>query len=80
MNTVDSKHTPEKTEWLTKDQAITAMFRGHKLAHRYFSDGEWVKQEGNVFVFEDGCKCTPGEFWSYRSGEGWNTDWFIVKS
>jgi hypothetical protein len=68
-----------KTEWLTKEQALKALSEGHKVAHIYFSGGEWMKQEGNVFVFEDGVRLPLGEFWKYRLHEEWDSDWFLVK-
>ena len=65
---------------LTKQQAITAMREGKKLAHRYFGSDEWVKsnQSGTIYILEDGVECPAHEFWKYRTDNDWNFDWEII--
>lgn len=73
----------EDSQVLSKDEAIAAMVRGEKVAHRYFSDGEWVTMtrapHGLVMLFEDGVKCNPFDFWKMRDAIAWETDWRIIK-
>jgi hypothetical protein len=67
-----------KKENLTKEEAIQAMKEGHKVAHRYFSDDEWMTLDGDKFLFEDGCRIHPYLFWIDRQSQEWNTDWRVV--
>lgn len=67
-----------KTDNLTKDEAIQAMKEGHKVAHRYFSDDEWMTLDGLSFLTEDGCRHDPYIFWIDRQSPEWNTDWRVV--
>ncbi|EJC1211284.1 hypothetical protein MX350_003787 [Vibrio parahaemolyticus] len=53
-------------ELLTNEQAKDALEEGKKLSHPYFTKDEWVKGSGGAYVFEDGCRCSPHEFWSCR--------------
>jgi len=60
---------------MNKQEAIAAMEAGQKLTQTYFTSEEWVKQVHNMYIFEDGCQCTPEEFWEYRVGNDWNKGW-----
>lgn len=64
---------------MTKLEAIEQMKDGKKLTHRHFSNDEWIMsdQRGTRFTFEDGVKCSPHEFWRWRTDESWNSDWEI---
>lgn len=64
---------------MTKQEAIEAM-KAHRVRHRYFSKDEWVTQcsNGNYYL-EDGVECSPMEFWAYRQGSDWETDWEIAE-
>lgn len=55
--------------------AIQALEQGKTVSHTYFSPKEWVRKEGHLYVFEDGCTCEPEQFWEDRD---WLTGWSIV--
>lgn len=64
---------------MKKEAAIVWMKRGAKLEHRYFSTGEWVTiGEDGLYHLEDGVKCTPEEFWKWRTSSVYNEDWDLV--
>lgn len=63
---------------MTKTEAIQAMNKGFKVRHKWFSKDEWMICEGLLYRFEDGCLCTPSEFWYARNGEYWQTGWEVV--
>lgn len=51
---------------MTKDEAIKHMRSGGRVAHRSFTSGEWVQENGARYEFEDGCTCEISEFWIMR--------------
>lgn len=57
---------------MTKQEAIGHMKEGRKVTHRFFTNDEWMKMEGNKIVLEDGVTCDPEEFWRWRMHEAWN--------
>lgn len=61
---------------LNNDEAKEALKSGLKLTHSYFTSSEWVKGVGCVYVFEDGARCSPREFWSIR--EDFPAEWRII--
>ena len=61
---------------MNKQEAIAAMETGAKLTWPHFSSDEWVTiQEDGYYLFEDGCRCTPEEFWAHRDTPEWFKDW-----
>ncbi|MBK7362689.1 MAG: hypothetical protein IPJ01_10375 [Micavibrio sp.] len=64
---------------MNKQQAIQAMLEGKKVTHLYFSNDEWVTMVNGQIVLEDGVKCSPLEFWRWRTDEMWETDWSIYE-
>jgi hypothetical protein len=63
---------------MTKQEAIEAMKSGAKVTHRYFSPDEWITMKGNLtIIMEDGVSLSTVEFWKYRTGEDFETDWSI---
>jgi len=62
---------------LTKDEAIRAMLDGYKVAHRYFSDDEYIYMVNGVIKTEDGYPF-ENEL-ERRTEEVWLTDWCIYK-
>lgn len=64
---------------MTKNVAILEMLTGERVTHRYFNSHEWVTIERGMYVFEDGVKIKPSEFWSTRNSEDWKEDWSIFK-
>lgn len=63
---------------MDKEQAIAAMNMGKKVAHRYFTDNEWMMMVGGRYTFEDGCVCDPSEFWAWRTDDSWDSGWRVV--
>jgi len=64
---------------MTKAEALGAMSMGHRVTHDYFTSNEWKKLDGGHYEFEDGCRCTPSEFWRWRDDLAWETGWSIFK-
>jgi len=64
---------------MTIAEAKQALKEGKKITHDYFSRDEWVQGDGNEYLFEDGVRCTPDEFWQYRQIPGFNNGWQIWK-
>lgn len=63
---------------LTKTQAKEAM-KENLVTHRFFDEGEYVYAFNDFAVFtEEGYSINADTFWKDRSGEAWETDWFIV--
>lgn len=65
---------------MSKEEAISLMKSGHKLTHRYFTEDEWVKSDstGMVYMLDDGVEFSKNEFWKWRNGESWQSDWSIL--
>jgi hypothetical protein len=53
---------------MTDNEAIAVMFQGKKVTHKSFTKDEWMKLEGTVYEFEDGCLCDFSEFYRFKSG------------
>jgi len=51
---------------MNRQEAIQALEDGKTLTHIYFSSDETVKQVGNKYIFEDGCRCSIRMFWMDR--------------
>lgn len=65
---------------MTRDDAIYAMQEGYKVKHIYFSDDEFIYMKGNIIYDENDYRMgTIGEFFQYRQGEAFLTDWSILK-
>lgn len=62
---------------MTKVEVLVAIERGEKVAHSGFTPDEWMKKNGNDYEFEDGCICTPEEFWRWRTEYYWESGWRI---
>ncbi|MGR5451968.1 hypothetical protein ACP3V3_19840 [Vibrio sp. PNB22_3_1] len=60
---------------MTRQEAIDALKEGALITHKHFTETEWVKGHRGKYLFEDGVKCTPDEFWSSRSDEAFDEDW-----
>lgn len=49
---------------MNKTEAKFALENGQRLTHKYFSRDEWIQgMPDGSYLFEDGCKCSPREFW-----------------
>lgn len=44
---------------MTHLEAMQAMDAGHKVAHKYFTRGEYLHKVGGNYVCEQGCVFTP---------------------
>lgn len=64
---------------MNKQEAIQAMLEGKKVTHLYFSNDEWVTMENGQILLEDGVRCSPNEFWRWRTDAMWETDWSIYE-
>jgi hypothetical protein len=63
---------------MTRNEAKQALKEGKKLTHKYFTSDEWIigLNDGN-YMLEDGVKCTPAEFWKWRTDSAFDNDWEI---
>lgn len=64
---------------MNKQEAIQLLEQGYTLTHRNFDFLEWIKQDNDHYVFEDGVKCPITEFWRWRTLPSWENDWEIYK-
>lgn len=62
---------------MNKAEAIEKMKAGIKVTHQNFSPNEWVTMKDDQIVLEDGVKCSPLEFWRWRTGETWDNNWSV---
>ena len=71
---------------MTRDEALLAMRDGEKVAHRFFTDDEYIYMEDHTIFTEEGYNMGNifGEFWKMRGdepgGEMWLEDWSIYKN
>lgn len=66
---------------MTRDEAITALKAGHRLAHGCFSSEEWIQRESpGLLVFEDGVHCAEASFWATRQSAEWQDNWSLHSS
>ena len=65
---------------MTRNEAKTALEQGEKLTHASFTNEEWVKGEdgGFIYIFEDGVRCSPYDFWRYRGYSSFDNDWKLL--
>jgi len=63
---------------MTKAQAIAEMQAGRIVTHRHFDKGEWMSMIKDTIQLEDGVRCTPEEFWKWRTDPSWNDGYSIV--
>lgn len=62
---------------MTKEEAIEAMNAGKKVTHRHFCKSEWMTIRNGLIEFEDGVRCSMGEFWHFRKEECWQDGYSI---
>lgn len=64
---------------MTKSEAQEKMKSGHKITHDYFGSNEWMKldDDGFHYLFEDGVRVHPSQFWGIRSQSGWGDGWSL---
>lgn len=63
---------------MTKKEAIDAMKAGEKLAHPSFIHNEWITMKGeNTILTEENHSISDKEFWAHRTGDYFETGWFI---
>lgn len=64
---------------MNKQEAITAMEKGQKVTNQYFSREEWITLNNGMILMEDGCQCTPKQFWISRTDSSWDEGYSIWK-
>jgi len=64
---------------MNKAEAIEKMKAGVKMTHRHFSPEEWVTMQDGKIVLEDGVKCSPLEFWRWRTDSSYDNDWDLFE-
>lgn len=62
---------------LSKSEAIKALAEGKKVTHRYFTDDEFIYQEGDYYVDENGYRFKPELFWWDRKSEIFEIGWSL---
>lgn len=64
---------------LTREEAKQALKEFYKVSHRFFADDEYIYafNDWNVFT-EEGFSIDAETFWADRSGQQWETGWFIL--
>lgn len=62
---------------MSKEEAIQALNEGHAVTHRYFSDYEFIRRNGDRLEDENGHLFTDEEFWEYRQIAPFDIDWSI---
>jgi len=62
---------------MNKEEAIEAMKSGEKLTHPSFTKTEWISMKGNDIITEEGYTISLDEFWYYRIGEYFETNWYV---
>lgn len=66
------------TKILTKEKAKKALLEGYKITHKYFESDEYIYAFNNMTIFtEKGFSIDADIFWKYRTGENWDTNWYI---
>lgn len=77
---VDHMEILKESESMTKEAAIIAMEQGgYKVAHRFFSEGEYIwSADEDYFIDEEGLCLPKKDFWECRQGKEWETGWRIV--
>ena len=66
---------------MTLDEAKEYAQQGVKVTHRHFSNDEYLTMQGNMIIFEDGCKIYIDDWLNGM----WNvdrmlTDWSLYKT
>jgi len=64
---------------LTLEQAIDAMRKGAKVAHRGYTNEEWASLRGNVIRYEDGVEEFLSDFLKRKTQEHWQSGWFVIE-
>lgn len=65
---------------MNKIEIQKALAEGQKVTHRYFAPKEYVYQDKNEIVHEDGSRMSLKDFWAIRDGGlAWDCDWEVFK-
>lgn len=65
---------------MTKQEAQIELDKGAKITHRYFEPNEYITQEGEHIVTEEGHRQKKEEFWRFRTSIVWETDWELFEN
>lgn len=61
---------------MNKQEAIAVLKEGKKLTHRFFAPHQYIYQDHNEIVHEDGVRMSVKEFWAIRDGGlAWDMEW-----
>lgn len=60
---------------MNKQQAIEAMKNGEKIKHSLFSNEEFITMKEDEIIDEKGY--TLKDFWKYRTGQVWESNYWI---
>jgi len=74
---IEVKKEQASVELFDNEQAKALLSAGKKLTHEYFTSSEWVKGQNGMYEFEDGCLCSPNDFWNGR--EDFSPSWKIIE-
>lgn len=66
--------------YLSKAEAIDHMMQGKLITHRWFSNDEYMTMSGGKILLEDGVRCSPIEFWQWRTGNGWEDGYSLYSA
>jgi|JFJP01.1.fsa_nt_gi hypothetical protein len=58
---------------MLKSEAIQEMQNGRRITHEYFDNNEFMTMKDGQICLEDGVKCSPEEYWKWRTTEDWET-------
>lgn len=64
---------------MTIEEAKTAISKGEKVTHNYFSSDEFITMKGGVLIDENDYYLDWDEFWLLRDTVNWKNGWEIFK-
>lgn len=66
---------------MSKTEAMSALRNGHRVTHKYFVTGDWIRWSDMrcALIDQDAIEMSWTEFWAYRNTEGFNDGWEIVE-
>ena len=65
---------------MTKQEAITLLKQGKKVAHEFFVYGEWVELKNGKIADEAGCVLDWDLFWQSRKHKRFDKGWREFKT
>ena len=65
---------------MTKEEALTLLNKGVKIAHIHFTDQEWIKKHPKStkhYLDEAGNVIGANDFWRWRTAPRWQENWKV---